>query len=603
VLAPEELAGDGAVRFTSDDVVVISGGARGVTAEIAVAFATAGKPHLALLGRSALPAEEPAWLAGITGQAAIHKALIENAPGKPTPKELQAEYQRVLAEREIRDTLTRIEAAGSPVSYHAVDVRDTAAVASTLETVRSQHGAITGLIHGAGVLADSFIADKSRADFERVYGTKVEGLRALLAATTADCLRGIVLFSSSSARFGRKGQVDYAISNEILNKIAQRESRARSDCKVLSINWGPWDGGMVTRALRALFAAEGIEVIGLAAGAKHLLLELAADPGPVEIVILGHGSVLPEAVAAAATPIAPALAAISAPPELARIFERDLDFETSPCLRSHVLGGNAVLPAAMVIEWFGHGALHNNPGLHFCGFDDLRIFKGVIITPGESLTVRVCADRATKQGRQFLVPVEFCSGPAGHKRTIHARATVVLGARLPARKTRADAPAVAPYRATRDEVYAKHLFHGPAFQGLETIEGCSEQGIVATARPAPLPREWIRAAPRSRWIADPLSIDCAFQMMILWSIERDGTPCLPTQAAGYRQFQADFPGDGVRIEVRVTRHDSHGATADIDWISADGTLVARMTGYECVKDSSLLKAFRDNTPSVTTRRA
>ena len=603
VLALEEIAGDGAVRFTVDDVVVISGGARGVTAEIAVALATAGKPHLALLGRSALPAEEPAWLAGITGQAAIHKALIENAPGKPTPKELQAEYHRVLAEREIRNTLTRIDAAGSPVSYHAVDVRDTAAVASTLETVRSQHGAITGLVHGAGVLADSFIADKSRADFKRVYATKVEGLRALLAATSADRLRGIVLFSSSSARFGRKGQVDYAIGNEILNKIAQRESRARRDCKVLSINWGPWDGGMVTRTLRELFAAEGIEVIDLAAGAKHLLQELAADPGPVEIVVLGHGSVLPEALAAAATPIAPALAAISVPPELARIFERQLDFETSPCLRSHVLDGNAVLPVAMVIEWFGHGALHNNPGLHFCGFDDLRILKGVIITPGESLTVRVCADRASKQGQQFLVPVELCSGPADHKRTIHARATVVLGAKLPTRKTRGDAPAVAPYRTTVDEVYAKHLFHGPAFQGLETIEGCSEQGIVATARPAPLPREWIRAAPRSRWIADPLSIDCAFQMMILWSIERDGTPCLPTQAARYRQFQADFPGDGVRIEVRVTRHDSHGATADISWISADGTLVARMTGYECVMDSSLLKAFRDNTPSVTTRRA
>jgi hypothetical protein len=92
-------------------------------------------------------------------------------------------------------------------------------------------------------------------------------------------------------------------------------------------------------------------------------------------------------------------------------------------------------------------------------------------------------------------------------------------------------------------------------------------------------------------------------MMILWSIERDGTPCLPTQAARYRQFQADFPSDGVRIQVRVTRHDSHGVTADIDWIAADGTLVARMTGYECVKDRSLLKAFRDNTPSVTTRRA
>jgi NAD(P)-dependent dehydrogenase (short-subunit alcohol dehydrogenase family) len=600
VLALEEIARDGAIRFASDDVVVISGGARGVTAEVAVALAAAGKPHLALLGRRALTSEEPVWLAGVTGQTAIHKALLDNAPDKPTPKDLQAEYRRVLAEREIRNTLARIEAAGSRVSYHAVDVRDTAAVTATLATVRAQHGAITGLVHGAGVLADSLIADKSRADFAQVYATKVEGLRALLAASSADRLRGIVLFSSSSARFGRKGQVDYAIGNEILNKIAQRESRARRDCKVLSINWGPWDGGMVTPALRELFAAQGIEVIALEAGANYLLRELATGPGPVEIVILGEGSVLPEAVAASAAPVAPAPTAIGAPPELAQIFERLLDFESHPCLRSHVMDGNAVLPAAMLIEWFGHGALHNNPGLRFCGFEDLRIFKGVIIAPGESLSIRVCADRASKQGQQFLVPVELCSGPAGHKRTIHARATIVLGAKLPPREGRADPPAVAHYRANLDEVYAKHLFHGPAFQGLESIEGCSEQGIIARARPAPLPREWICAAPRKRWIADPLSIDCAFQMMILWSIERDGSPCLPTQAARYRQFQAEFPGDGVRIEARVTQHDSHGATADIDWITADGELVARMTGYECVIDSSLLKAFRDNTPSVTT---
>ncbi|MBW2464018.1 MAG: SDR family NAD(P)-dependent oxidoreductase, partial [Deltaproteobacteria bacterium] len=608
-------SGKKAPRFTDRDVVVVSGGARGVTAEIAVALAAEGQPHLALFGRSPLPESEPAWLAAATDQAAIQKALLENAKlranatSKMTPMQLRTECRRVLANREIRTNLARIETAGSRVSYLAVDVRDGAAVASAIEAVRGQFGAITGLVHGAGVLADSTIADKTAADFDRVYGTKVEGLEALLAATCDDALRGIVLFSSSTARFGRKGQVDYAMANEVLNKLALREARERPDARVLSVNWGPWDGGMVTPELRQLFTTEGIEVIGLDAGAQYLLRELASDSGPVEVVILGEGSALPQAGLGTAAP-STATTSVTPPhlarraaakvhPELPKVFERTLDFETHSFLSSHVLDGKAVLPVAMVIEWLGHGALHGNPGLRFQGFTDLRIFKGLIIAASEKVTVRVGADRAKKAGKEYRVAVELCSGGGNGHRVLHARATIVLGAGAPALASRAIAPAVRPYSVSLDDVYRTHLFHGPAFQGLDSIEGVSEQGIIAASRLAPAPREWITAPPRSHWLADPLAIDCAFQMMILWSLDRDGTPSLPTEAKSYRQFRSAFPSEGTRIEVRVTEHDAHRATADIDWVSPDGELIARMIGYECVIDRSLIEPFRDNTLTVT----
>ena len=94
----------------------------------------------------------------------------------------------------------------------------------------------------------------------------------------------MVMFSSSTGRFGRTGQVDYAVANEVLNKIAQQQAGLRPACRVLSLNWGPWDGGMVTPALKQLFADEGIAVIDLNAGADYLVREIAtAAGGPVEL--------------------------------------------------------------------------------------------------------------------------------------------------------------------------------------------------------------------------------------------------------------------------------------------------------------------------------
>ena len=114
---------------------------------------------------------------------------------------------------------------------------------------------IRGIIHGAGVLADARIEDKTHEQFERVYATKVAGLRALLHAVEPDELRALVLFSSSTGRFGRTGQVDYAIANEVLNKLAQQQARRLPRCRVVSVNWGPWDGGMVNAALKNGFRA------------------------------------------------------------------------------------------------------------------------------------------------------------------------------------------------------------------------------------------------------------------------------------------------------------------------------------------------------------
>ncbi|MHB1425893.1 MAG: SDR family NAD(P)-dependent oxidoreductase, partial [Gemmataceae bacterium] len=284
----QPLTAGSATPFQSGDALVLSGGARGVTAEVAVALARAFRPTLLLLGRIVEPTPEPEWLAALSSESDIKRELGNRANGNASLKQIGEQYRLVSAQREIRQTLARIEAAGARALYRAVDIRDAAAVKGILTTLCQQIKApVRGIIHGAGVLADARIEDKTVEQFERVYATKVAGLQALLRAVDLDELRALVLFSSSTARFGRTGQVDYAIANEVLNKLAQQLSRRLPRCRVVSVNWGPWDGGMVGPELKKVFEQEGIGLIPLAAGADYLIEELRSPPGdPVEVVLL-----------------------------------------------------------------------------------------------------------------------------------------------------------------------------------------------------------------------------------------------------------------------------------------------------------------------------
>ncbi len=563
------------------EVIIVTGGGRGVTAAASVALASAYRPLLVLLGRSPEPGEEPAWLASLTEESPIKRAILGHAGEKLSPREIEARYQAVLAGRELCTTLARIQAMGGKALYRSLDIRDAGAVADLLTEIRRDHGPIRGIVHGAGVLADRLIIDKSRDQFAAVFGTKVSGLRNLLAETAGDDLRFIALFASTTGRLGRTGQADYAVANEVLNKLAQTEARRRPGCRTVSINWGPWDGGMVTPALKKLFAGEGVGLIGLAQGGDFLVRELAAGDGPVEVVALsGNGDVN------AARPDSPP----SQP--LTEALALNLTLEEYPFLRSHVMDGKAVVPMAVIVEWLAHGALHGNPGFRFHGFNDLRICKGVVFDRQTPCTLRIMAGRAARRESFHLVPVELRSADS----LLHARAEIILATRLPEGiRSIGDLPA-GSCGSLQGEIYVRErLFHGPDLQGIEQVLNCSPKGITALVKGAPKPSAWINRPLRSDWLADPLVMDSAFQMMILWSLEQFAAGSLPTFAARYRQFTDSFPRDGVQVVIRVTSEREHGATADMEFLDRQtGKLVARLNGYECVIDPSLQRAFRHN---------
>ncbi|MFJ9848405.1 SDR family NAD(P)-dependent oxidoreductase [Streptomyces sp. NPDC101150] len=275
VAAPLPEGAGGQPPLGPDSVVLLTGGARGITARTALALARAHGCHIELLGRTALEEapEDPA-LAHAHDRIALRAALISQ--GVRRPAEIEAAATAVLARREIAATLADLEPLAASVRYHAADVTDEAAVRAVVADIRSRHGRLDGIVHGAGTLEDKLLRDKDPASFARVFATKVDGARHLLAA--ADDTTGfVVLYGSVAGVFGNRGQADYAAANDALDTLAAARSGRTCD-RVLAVDWGPWaatGGGMVTPELARAYARRGIPLLDPDAAVAALLDELA----------------------------------------------------------------------------------------------------------------------------------------------------------------------------------------------------------------------------------------------------------------------------------------------------------------------------------------
>jgi len=130
-------------------------------------------------------------------------------------------------------------------------------------------GSITGFAHGVGVIADKKIEKKTEKDFNSVFGTKVVGLNRVMNILDLEKLQYVVMFSSVAAYFGNEGQTDYSMGNEVLNKFVYAFRNKYPEKYALSINWGPWKGGMVSEALQYVITAIGEKMIPFETGADY----------------------------------------------------------------------------------------------------------------------------------------------------------------------------------------------------------------------------------------------------------------------------------------------------------------------------------------------
>ena len=580
-------------------VVLLTGGARGITAEVAVALAERYRPQLVLVGRTELQ-EEPAATAGLAGPAELRGAMIaaRKQAGEPlAPALVEADVRAILRIREARGYIARMQEAGATVEYLSCDVADAAAFGALIDGVYARHGRLDGVIHGAGVIEDRLVTDKTLESLRRVVAAKAGSARTLAERLRPDGLRFLVLFSSVSGRFGNKGQSDYAAASEALAGLA-RELDAAWPTRVVAIDWGPWSGVGMASALEDEFIRRGVALIDVPTGTRMLVEELAAGAAGEAEVVIGAAKGLtvesPSESSAGAAGGGPQAAPAGDPQELplirgARVtatsgeivVERALSVAHDRYLDSHRVDGQPVLPFTGAMELMAEAATLAGGGRRLTCLDGIRLLKGVMVPDDEEVPVRISARPA---GGAVEVMI---AGQRPHYRALAHFAASAAGAEPP------DAlPELAPFPLTAAEAYQELLFHGPIFQGIAGIAGLDERGASALLSPSE-PGACVAGAEGLCWLLDPVLLDCALQVQLLWTRRQWDVTVLPTEIERYDRFDMPARGEPVRLELRIRGESANPmCRADHWFIGADGRVLASLTNVLGVGTRSLNRLAR-----------
>jgi len=338
------------------DVVLVSGGGKGISAECGFQLARRTGCALLILGRS-----------------------------------------RPQDSAELRDNLTRLGEAGIRVSYQLADVTDSAQVAAAIAAGTRELGApVSAILHGAGLNQPCAVAALSPQHLTATIAPKVGGLRHLLRHVDPDQLKMLVTFSSIIGRIGLRGEADYALANEWLSRETETFQSRHPHCRCRALEWSVWSGTGMGERLGSVdaLASQGITPISVDRGIEEFLRTVETPGLPVRIVISGRFG----GAATFAQVPPPALRFLETVPvfypQVEVVAECHLSPATDPYLEDHALDGECLFPAVMALEAMGQAAFALTGAdmtMVSPQFRQVAFRKALLLPQHGPLTVRVVA--------------------------------------------------------------------------------------------------------------------------------------------------------------------------------------------------------------------
>lgn len=295
-LAPRQVHGEAESQpLPEGDVILITGGARGIAAACAEFLARIRPYTFVLFGTTRLSNRAEKLSRFDEAQWKEEKQRLMDRlrrQGTPlTPVLLEKEFRALKAEAEAFNTVSRLRALGAEVLYRGVDITDSNTVSAIIKEVAELCGRIDVVIHAAGVDTSKALRSKTHEQMWRVFDVKVNGMKNLLSALESHHMipKKIVGFGSVSGRFGNKAQVDYSAANDGLAHLL-RWIDYKASFRAITIDWAPWsDIGMAARgSVEKTLRSAGIDFIPPSKGVRLLAQELASGDNHGEIIVAGN---------------------------------------------------------------------------------------------------------------------------------------------------------------------------------------------------------------------------------------------------------------------------------------------------------------------------
>ncbi len=604
-LPAREIIGHGAgtsLAPDSDAVILVAGGGKGITAEIAVDIAERYGCSLALVGRTEL--EHPAPLS-VDMDAAKKKAKkrIDERGDRVTPVRVQNELKPLRSQRTIQENINRMEKLGADVDYFSCDVADPDAVEGLVDDVNERFGSVDGVIHGAGAERSEMLQDKTSESFDVVFRGKALGGLNLWKAVRDQEPEFFALFSSVVARYGNVGQCDYASANEVLNKLVA-QINATSSTAGISFDWTAWDevGMAVEGSIKTILEHRGVEFLPPEIGAPRVAdslelgltgeLMVAGELGQLEgdIRMRRHGPGSREEPPAEQF----AFAAKTVESDDDRlVVERTFDPQRDRFLGDHVYEGNPVLPGVMGFELIEETA-RQLVGRPVTSMEDVSFKRAIKLHHGDPIRVIATAEIVGRQGGEPRVEVTVSS-----ERTVKTGRTIQNDhftgvARFDQRDAGSDEPDAMVFDDTarydegpdRGDIY-KRFFHTGLFRVMDSVPHLGDDIVVGYGRNPRGPL--IADQSNDRFLSDPMVREMGFQATGLWGMMRNDTSYLPFAVGEAVQYGHAAPGETVCVRaIRRRDHDTdHTIAFDVEIRADDGRLLQRMSKVELVGHRSL----------------
>ncbi len=466
----------GPLPIGADDVLLVTGGGKGIASECALDLARVSGARLALLGRS-LPEQDA----------------------------------------ELTANLERMAAAGITPLYVSADVTDAAAVAAAVARVEAELGPVTAVLHGAGANAPRLLAAIDEAGFLRTVAPKVAGLHNVLAALSPPGpgrLRLLVTFGSIIARTGLRGEADYAVANEWLARATERFAREHPGCRCLALEWSVWAGVGMGEKLGTLesLMAQGITPIPPETGVELLRDLISRDLEAVSIVATSRfGDSKTLEVERAELPL---LRYLETPrihvPGVELVVDAEVSADTDPHLADHVFRGEPLFAAVLGMEAMAQAAMALVGTDEIPVFEDAVFARPVAVPPGRSTTIRVAA-LVRSPGKVEVVLRDASTGFAAD----HFRAVCRFGGPFGG-PLDAEPRVLVPFQADRrvdldpeDDLYSGILFHRGRFRRVQGYRSLRATECLAEIAPDGTTAWFGRYLPDRLVLGDPGARDAA----------------------------------------------------------------------------------------------